>query len=109
MFQKKYRLPANVRLSHPENTYTAYFLAKIAKNNLDFNRYGFIISKKVAKLAVDRNRLKRRFRAALEEMHKNLPVGYDFLFSLKKEAMDQTTQVLHDEIKKTLDKWENKV
>jgi ribonuclease P protein component len=68
-----------------------------------------LLVKKVAKLAVDRNRLKRRFRACLEEMHKSLPEGYDFLFSLKKEALDQTTQVLHDEIKKTLEKWENRV
>src|SRR5258708_2252378 len=102
MFQKKFRLPASTRLSRPQTQYSPFFITKFSSNNLEQNRYGFIVSKKVDKRAVLRNRLKRRFRSQVEQLHTEIQQGYDFLFLLKKEAIEQSTGVLSDEIKKVL-------
>ena len=42
---------------------------KILKNNLDHSKFGFIVSTKIAKKAVIRNKIKRRLR---EIIHKRL-------------------------------------
>ena len=83
--------------------HTPYFVLKIARNNLSYNRYGFIVGKKIDKRAVGRNRLKRRFRAGVETLSHELASGYDILFLLKKEAAEQTTEVLWNEIRYVLD------
>jgi len=98
MFSRKYRLPATIRLEHSKIIHTPLFSLRIAKNNLVYNRYGFIVSKKIDKRATVRNRLKRRFRACVEQMHKQLATGRDFLFVLKKEAVEMDTNVLCDKI-----------
>ena len=48
-----------------------FFFLKIVKNNLKISRFGIIVSQKVAKKAVVRNKLKRRLR---EILRKNLPI-----------------------------------
>ncbi|HSW88091.1 MAG TPA: ribonuclease P protein component [Candidatus Saccharimonadales bacterium] len=105
MLQRKFRLPASVRLSHAETIYTLYFTVKIAQNDLEISRYGFIVGKKIDKRAVGRNRLKRRFRAGVEGLLDTAPNGYDFLFLLKKEAVEQSTDMLHQEITRALSSW----
>jgi|SRR5579859_6554156 len=114
MFQKKFRLPASVHLRNVEALHTSYFVIKIAKNNLSYNRYSFIVSKKVDKRAVVRNRLKRRFRAEVEHIQKETSSGFDFLYVLRKEAIEQTHETLRIELKtallkKGLVKTQNKV
>ena len=102
MLQRSFRLPASTRLLRPKTTFTPYFAVKIAPNDFGFNRYGFVVSKKIDKRAVYRNRLKRRFRAGVELIQKEVPQGYDVLFILKKEAVEQITESLHKEVKKIL-------
>ncbi len=48
--------------------------------------YTFVVSGKVAPLAVDRNRLKRRGRAILQKLSKKLAAGYGLAFFYKKGA-----------------------
>jgi ribonuclease P protein component len=102
MFKRQYRLPAQVRLPHSRIISSPYFTVKIAKNDLPYNRYGFVVGKVIDKRAVYRNTLKRRFRAYVEELHEKLEVGYDVLFLLRKSAIEKTTQELADEIDKIL-------
>jgi ribonuclease P protein component len=102
MLQRKFRLPASVRMFHAETIYSPYFTLKITKNDLDINRYGFIVGKKIDKRAVGRNHLKRRFRAGVEHMGETIKKGHDFLFLLKKEAQEQSTAALFEEIKKVI-------
>jgi ribonuclease P protein component len=45
-------------------------------NHLSHNRYGFIITKRLGK-AVTRNRIRRRLRACLHQIHPHLRKGYD--------------------------------
>ncbi len=114
MLQRTFRLPASVRLSQAETISTPYFILKIVSNKLEVNRFGFIVGKKIDKRAVGRNQLKRRFRAGIEAMLDTISNGHDFLFLLKKEAQEQPTKLLFEEIKKVflkkgLVKTENRV
>lgn len=89
MFSRKLRLPFTRSLPNSHFYSTPDFLCKYALNHLYSNRYAFIVSKKVDKRAVVRNRVKRVFRSVLEEHNQDLPQGYDFIFILKKPALLQ--------------------
>lgn len=53
---------------------------KAFRNNLDTSRIGFIVSQKVAKKAVLRNKIKRRLRALIESRIQKIKNGIDLLF-----------------------------
>ena len=55
-------------------------------NNLDSSRVGFIVSKRVSKLAVTRNRLKRLLGEAVRPLLASLPPGYDLVLSARQQA-----------------------
>ncbi len=60
MLAKKYRLPIQTVLNKSgRNFKSRCFLFKFFLNNLNFNRFGVVISKKIDKRAAERNRLKR--------------------------------------------------
>lgn len=60
MLAKKFRLPIQSVLNKSGRTFRSRsFLIKSFLNQLDFNRFGVVISKKVSKLAVKRNLIKR--------------------------------------------------
>lgn len=60
MLAKKFRLPIQSVLNKSGRTFRSRsFLIKSFINQLDFNRFGVVISKKVSKLAVKRNLIKR--------------------------------------------------
>jgi len=48
----------------------------------------FIISTKIFKKAVERNRAKRRFRASVRELLPLIPKGFHLLFILKPQTLD---------------------
>ena len=50
---------------------------KISKNKLAISRFGFIVSAKISKKAVDRNKIKRRLRQVVEDNIKEIKPGYD--------------------------------
>jgi len=49
-------------LSQGKNLKGDFLFFKTIKNELEENRFGFIVSKKVSKKAIERNRIKRRLR-----------------------------------------------
>ncbi|MDD5547922.1 MAG: ribonuclease P protein component [Candidatus Pacebacteria bacterium] len=61
MLAKKYRLPIQTVLKQKSghSFKSRYFLFKIFSSDLPFSRFGLIVSKKISKKAVDRNRIKR--------------------------------------------------
>lgn len=52
---------------------------KVLKNDLSENRYGIIISAKVSKKAVERNRIKRLIREIIKKENINLKNGNDIV------------------------------
>lgn len=100
MLKRKYRLLGKVHLENRVTRRTPFFTVHIGINNLLYNRYRFVISKKVDKRATVRNSLKRRISSCIEEMEKEKKGGRDFIFLFRKEAVSQPTSVLYPEIQK---------
>ncbi len=69
MLAKKYRLPLKPgeRMSGKRRA-NDFFVVVKRPNMLAYRRFGFVVSKKLYKLAVDRNKLKRRLRAIAREL-----------------------------------------
>ena len=77
MLAKQYRLPRSVAFHNAKVIPTPYFKVLIQANNLSHNRFGFVISKKIDKRAVVRNRLRRILQSAVSQ----------FLFSNSKDIL----------------------
>ncbi|MEA1936497.1 MAG: ribonuclease P protein component [Patescibacteria group bacterium] len=60
-----------------------FLLLKTAKNGLPISRFGFIVSKKISKKAVERNRVKRLLRESVRLMQENVRAGFDAVFISK--------------------------
>lgn len=63
MFAKRYRLQIQDWFNDKNKKFSTrksdFFIARFSSNKLNFSRFGLIISAKVSKLAVKRNRIKR--------------------------------------------------
>jgi ribonuclease P protein component len=71
----------------------------ILPNELDHNRYGFAVGKRVGG-AVERNRAKRLMREAIRVRHGRLAQGHDLLLIARNSFHDATTL---DEMSQQLD------
>ncbi len=105
MLSKKYRLPIQEFIKSRSNIIKGdYFIFKFKKNNLLFSRIGVIISGKVNKSAVKRNKIKRIifdfFR--LKEYH--LGAGKDILFIVLLSVNKLTKAEIGREIENMLNK-----
>lgn len=71
------------------------------------SRFGFVVSKKIAKSAVHRNRIKRALREAVRRNLNYFPKGVDAVILTKKTIFKKTTEEIMRELeqfaKKT--KW----
>ncbi len=85
-----------------KSSYTKIFILKILANELDFNRYGFIISSNVSKKATERNKLKRQFRAAIKEIDNKLITGNDLIFIVSHAALKTEYKLIKSELNKIL-------
>lgn len=99
MLPKQYRLPSSTRLKQARFYKTALFSVKVAPNNLEQNRFAFLVRKKVDKRAVVRNRIRRVFRSCIEEMLSELQPRQDMLFLLERGIMDKPREELFQELK----------
>lgn len=57
-----------------------FIFLKILKNHLNEIRIGFVVSQKVAKKAVLRNRIKRRLRSLMAKRMQKIQTGLDLIF-----------------------------
>ena len=103
MLKREYRLNT-VSLRSPRSFSTPYFNLKVAKNNLEVNRFGFVVSKRIDKRATVRNSLKRKIRGVIEEMFDKINIGNDFVFYPKQTAIIATRNEIHGEIKNLFEK-----
>ncbi len=98
MFARKFRLPAQTTFLHAQHVSALFFTVKIVSNTLSYNRYGFVVSKKIDKRATVRNKLKRQLRACVEEIHQTLSQGHDLLFIIKPESKKQTSGEIKEQL-----------
>lgn len=88
MLKRKYRLG---QVKNFKNAYMfgcQFFTFRVVKNNLLYNRFGFVVSKKVDKRATVRNKLKRKISSCIENMVDKIKKGHDMLLVIKKPALE---------------------
>lgn len=67
-------------------------------------KIAFIISTKIFKKAVDRNRAKRRFREAVRLLVPTFPKGFHYLFILKPQTLDGDFEKMGQDVAHMLEK-----
>lgn len=82
-----------------------YFFLKSLKTVNDDSRIGFIVSKKVSKKAVERNRTKRLFREAVRLDMARIKPGYDLVFIVLNSAKEKELLEIKKEIEFILGKY----
>ncbi len=81
-----------------------FLFLRLVKNNLDENRFGFIVSQKVSKKAVIRNKIKRRLRESIREKIKRLKQGYDIVLLPSPDIKEKSFKEIDQAIDKILTK-----
>jgi len=82
------------------------FLAlKFNKNNLKNSRFGFVVSSKVSKKAVVRNKVKRRLRESVRSRLDSIKKGFDIVFvtfeKIKEKDFEQINSLVEKILKKS--------
>lgn len=95
------RLPTT-RLSSSQAIAAPLFILRFTKNTLSYPRFAFVISKKIDKRAVVRNRLKRVLREIAYQKMLEKPAGIDLLFIVKKNFADVPSQEIEEVITQAL-------
>lgn len=83
MLKKESRLP-KTKFRAQKTLNLQSLILKIAANNVGISRFGFVVSKKIDKRAVVRNKVKRILRNCLQECLVEIRPGIDFLFIVKR-------------------------
>ncbi|MBI2634511.1 ribonuclease P protein component [Candidatus Peregrinibacteria bacterium] len=74
MIAKKFKVPSQdipYILKNGEERFSGLFIVRIIKNNAGFSRYRVIVSRKMDRKAVGRNRLRRQVYEAIRMRHQN--------------------------------------
>ncbi|MFH2063354.1 MAG: ribonuclease P protein component [bacterium] len=78
--------------------------AKVAPNGLQLTRFGLVISTKVSKRAVARNKVRRRLRSIVGRMLPEIRTGLDVAILARKEVLDMTFKEIDDSVVHLLEK-----
>lgn len=82
--------------------------AKVAKNKLGITRLGFIISTKVHKKAVKRNKVRRRLRTIFGRHLQDLKSGLDVVILTRKDVLEMSFDDLKESAEHLIKKAELK-
>jgi len=77
---------------------------RIAKNNLEVSRFGFIVGKKKFKKAVDRNKIKRQLREIIHLKLDKIKSGFDIAIIVKEDIKNKSYQEIDGVMEKVLNK-----
>jgi ribonuclease P protein component len=95
MLKKQNRLGKITKTKENKLFTSPLFNIRISDNKENKTRFAFIVSKKIDKRAVIRNRTKRVLRSAVEEIIEKLKTGKDIVIISKKALVpEQTKEVL---------------
>lgn len=84
--------------------FESFGVALLDRKDTSFSRYGFIVSTKIAKAAVDRNRFKRAMSEAVRLNSVCLKDGYDVVFLAKPCITKVPTSDIMKEVENALRK-----
>jgi len=79
-----------------------FFKIIFRKNNLDYPRYGIVVSTKVSKSAVKRNTLKRKIRNILKDFLLVFSKEFDVVIIVKKDCLKISFLKLKESLKELL-------
>jgi len=85
-----------------------FFLSlKIKKNSLGFSRFGSVISKKVSKKAVERNKIRRRIYGIMQkDFMDKVKKGWDILFIVSPSIKDKKGKELEEIMKESFEEFD---
>ena len=81
-----------------------FLLLKTVKNDLPISRFGFIVSKKISKKAVRRNRVKRLLRESVRLTQKDIRAGFDAVFISKTGIVGKSFEEINSAVGELLKK-----
>lgn len=70
----------------------------------DASRFGFIVSKKISKKAVERNRVRRLLSEAVRQLLAKIMSGYEVIFLAKKAMVGRGFEEILEEVKRVFRK-----
>lgn len=82
---------------------SALLSVKSVKNNLPQSRFGFVVSTKVSKKAVERNRIKRRLRD-ITRKSPDIKIGFDVIIIVSPLANRAKYQIIKEDLMSLLKK-----
>jgi len=98
MLEKKYRITKNKEFAavsgSKKSVYNPYCILKFITNDLNYSRFGLIVSNKVSKKATQRSLIKRRVRAIIEKNFNKIKPSYDIVFIISPKVINQQAKVL---------------
>ncbi|MBL7036820.1 ribonuclease P protein component [Candidatus Microgenomates bacterium] len=109
MLPSKYRLKkrssfARVELQGNISQFPSFGMGTIERKDLEPTLFGFVISTKISKLAVTRNKIKRILSDAVRVNYESIKPGYDVVFLVKPIAAKKESGVLTSEVMQALQK-----
>jgi ribonuclease P protein component len=103
MLARKYRLPSSVRLKQASVIRTPLFSLRFISNQLPLCRFGFVVSKRIDKRAVIRNRTKRILRACFEAQLPRFIPGRDYVIIAQQRLDTVQRQKLEKQVIEVLE------
>ena len=70
-----------------------FFFLSFLKNNLNFSRFGVVVSKNVSKKATERNKIKRIVREFIRQSLLSISEGYDFVIVAKRSVVGKEDKI----------------
>lgn len=81
-----------------------FLMVRFLRNQRSVSRFGLVLSAKVAKKAVDRNRLRRQINEIIRLNLEAILSGLDFVFVIKRPLLEKSYQELETVLVSLLEK-----
>jgi len=79
-----------------------FFIFRIAKNNLGVNRVGIVVSQKVSKKAVERNKIRRIISEIMAKEIKKIQTGVDIIIVALQQVLREDQSQIKKEVENLL-------